>query len=137
MLLKMSQQLSDLRSALLELQKSLLEAEGLGDEDASEVIPTPNHFLQFITRHPWFMWLPQLSQLVIAITETLESQRPPTNASVDALIRQAQELLVISEGEEGFSRRYIEASQLGPNVALAHMNVTKLICLHQSSSVRS
>ncbi|MFZ1073714.1 MAG: hypothetical protein WAO21_09805 [Verrucomicrobiia bacterium] len=118
--------LTELRHALLKLHKALVDSEGVGYEKTIGKIQSPNHFLQLLTGDPWFAWLHPLSQLIVAMDEVLDAEEPLTLAKVDALVRQSDLLLVVSETSEGFSGHYHEALQRDPDVVLAHAEVVKL-----------
>jgi hypothetical protein len=120
------QRLTELRHALLKLHKALVDSEKVGYEKTMGQIPSPNHFLQLLTNDPWFAWLHPLSQLIVAMDEALDAEEPLTPDKVDALVRQSDLLLVVSETSEGFSGHYHEALQRDPDVVLAHAEVVKL-----------
>src|SRR6516165_12028116 len=107
--------LADLRLALLKLHKALVDSERVGYEKTMGKIQSPNHFLQLLTNDPWFAWLHPLSQLIVSIDEAQDSKEPLTQATVDALAKQANVLLVASESGEGFSRHYFDALQRDPD----------------------
>ena len=114
------QQLLALRSSLLGLHKTLLDSERVEYEQTIGKIQSPNHFLQLLTRDPWFAWLHPLSQLIVAMDEALDGEEPLTAERTDSLVRQSQALLVASESGAGFARHYHEALQRDPDVILAH-----------------
>ncbi|MGB7767943.1 MAG: hypothetical protein WBN22_03715 [Verrucomicrobiia bacterium] len=118
--------LTELRHALLKLHKALVDSEKVGYEKTMGQIKSPNHFLQLLTRDPWFAWLQPFSQLIVAMDEALDAEEPLTLARVDALVRQSDLLLVVSETSDGFSGHYHEALQRDPDVVLAHAEVVKL-----------
>jgi hypothetical protein len=118
--------LTELRQALLKLHKTLVDSERVGYEKTIGKIQSPNQFLQLLTTDPWFAWLRPLSQLIVAMDEALDAKEPLTQAAVDALIRQSDLMLVVSETSEGFSGHYHEALQRDPDVVLAHAEVVKL-----------
>ena len=120
------QRLTQLRHALLKLHKTLVDSERVGYEGTIGKIQSPNHFLQLLTTDPWFAWLRPLSQLIVAMDEALDAEEPLTLAKVEALVRQADVMLVVSETSEGFSGHYHEALQRDPDVVLAHAEVVKL-----------
>jgi hypothetical protein len=119
--------LAELRLALLNLHKALVDSERVSYEKTVGAIQSPNHFLQLLTRDPWFAWLQPFSQLIVAMDEALEEKEPLTMAGVDALAKQTKLLLVASESGEGFSGHYFAALQRDPDVVLAHAEVSKLI----------
>jgi len=120
------QRLTQLREALLRLHKALIDSERIGYEQTMGTIPSPNHFLQLLTRDPWFAWLHPLSELIVMMDEALEAKEPLTIAGADILVKQARELLVVSESDEGFSHHYFIAMQRDPDVVLAHAEAAKL-----------
>jgi hypothetical protein len=120
------QRLTELRHALLKLHKALVDSEKVGYEKTMGQIKSPNHFLQLLTRDPWFAWLQPFSQFIVAIDEALDAAEPLTVAKVDALVRQSDLLLAVSENSEGFSGHYFQALQRDPDVVLAHAEVVKL-----------
>ena len=123
----MSHQLPELREALLKLHKALVESERVTYEETLGPIQSPNHFLQLLTTDPWFAWLHPLSELVVAIDESLDADEPLTVEMVEALVKQARTLLVASETGEGFAKHYDEALQRDPDVVLAHGEVAKIL----------
>jgi len=120
------QRLTELRLALLKLHKTLVDSERVGYEKTIGKIQSPNHFLQLLTGDPWFAWLRPLSQLIVAMDEALDAEEPLTLAKVEALVRQADRMLVVSETSEEFSGHYYQALQRDPDVVLAHAEVVKL-----------
>jgi hypothetical protein len=83
--------------------------------------------LQLVINDPWFAWLHSLSELVVRIDETVETDSPATDADGAALIDQVEKLLTASETGEGFHRRYYDALQRQPAVVMAHAEVRRTI----------
>jgi hypothetical protein len=121
------QRLEELRLALLGLHKALVDSERVSYEKTVGQIPSPNHFLQLLTRDPWFAWLQPFSQLIVTMDEAVEAKEPLTMAGVDALKNQTRRLLVATENGEGFSGHYFAALQRDPDVVLAHAKVAGLL----------
>ena len=121
------QSLLELHSALLKLHKALIDSERVVYEKEVGPIKSPNHFFQLLTSEPWFAWLRPISQLIVAIDETLDAKEPLTNASLDALMTDSVFLLVPAKGGEEFAARYLAALQRDPRVVLAHAQVAKRI----------
>ena len=122
----MSHRLLELRNALLDLHKALVDSERVSYEKTIGAIPSPHHFLQLLTRDPWFAWLHPLSQLIVAMDEALDEKEALTSAGIDALVNQTRLLLVASEDGDGFSKHYFDALQRDPDVVLAHAKAAKL-----------
>lgn len=121
----MSHRLLELRNALLDLHKALVDSERVSYEKTIGAISSPNHFLQLLTRDPWFAWLHPLSQLIVAMDEALDEKEALTSAGIDALVNQTRLLLVASEDGDGFSKHYFDALQRDPDVVLAHAKAAK------------
>lgn len=121
------QGLLDLRDRLLKLHKVVIEFERERYEKAVGPIQSPYHFLQLVTRDPWFTWLHPFSQLIVSIDEAVEEKEPLTDALADALKAQTRALLTAAENADGFSGHYFVALQNEPHVVMAHAEVIKLI----------
>lgn len=117
---------AELRVALLHLHKTLVDSERVGYESTVGAIQSPNHFLQLLTRDPWFAWLHPVSELVVAMDEALDAEEPVTREMVEAFLKQISQLLVASEEGEGFSGHYHNALQRDPDVVLAHAGVARI-----------
>ena len=118
--------LMELRRALLNLHKVLIDSERVGYERTVGKVQSANRFLQLLTSDPWFAWLHPLSQLIVAMDEALDGREQLTVAAVDSLVRQSDRLIVPVENGEGFGRHYFEALQRDPDVVLAHAEVAQV-----------
>jgi hypothetical protein len=119
--------LKEVREALLELHKTLLESERVGYEAAVGPIPSPNHFLRLLSEDPWFAWLHPLSRHIVSIDEALDRRIPLSAADAEGLMAQTRRMLVASEEGHGFPRSYFEALQRDPDVVFAHSRVVLLL----------
>ena len=121
------QRLQQVREALLELHKTLVDSERVTYEQTFGPIPSPSQFLQLLTRDPWFVWLQPMSHLIVAMDEALDEKEPLTENAVEALFKQTRLLLIATETGDGFSKDYFDALQRDPDVVLAHGKVAKLL----------
>ncbi len=121
------QPLQELRDALLNLHKILIDSERTVYETNVGPIRSPHHFLQLLSSDPWFAWLRPVSQLIVAMDEALDAHEPLTSDSFDALINQSVFLLIPAEDQSEFGQRYTAALQRDPHVVLAHAKVAKRI----------
>jgi len=119
--------LVELHDALLHLHKVLLDSERAVYESTVGPIHSPNHFFKLLTGDPWFAWLRPISQLIVAIDETLDEKEPLTSVSVDAVLSQSVFLLIPAETDGEFGERCVAALQRDPRVVLAHAQVAKRI----------
>ena len=121
------QPLQELRDALLDLHKTLIDSERTVYETNVGPIKSPHHFLQLLSSDPWFAWLRPISQLIVAMDEALDADEPLTTDSVDALMNESVFLLLPAERGGEFGERYMAALQRDPHVVLAHAQVAKRI----------
>lgn len=118
--------LTQLRTGLLRLHKTLLESErGVYEHDVERITST-GQYLNLVLNDPWFAWLHELSQFIVLIDETLDLEDPATAADADRLIAQARELVSPSENGHGFRRRYFEVIQRDPVAVLAHRDMIRV-----------
>lgn len=122
------QRLTELRNALQELHKSLLQSERLSYEASFGRSISSYDFLHLLTSDPWFAWLAPVTHLLAAIDTALDdARRPLTPDLVKSLANQTKSLLTPSEAGEGFARQYDEVLQRDPDVLFAHVAMSKLI----------
>jgi hypothetical protein len=121
------QRLQELRDALLDLHKTLLDSERAVYETKVGPIKSPHHFFQLVSSDPWFAWLRPISQLIVAMDEALDADEPLTGDSVDMLMNESVFLLLPAERGGEFGERYMAALQRDPHVVLAHAKVAKRI----------
>jgi catechol 2,3-dioxygenase len=119
--------LRELRAKLLQLPKVLLDDARASYEMDRGRVPSNASLLQLVINDPWFAWLHSLSELVVRIDETIDSDSPATDADAAALINEVEKLLTASENGEGFHRRYYDALQRQPAVVMAHADVRRVI----------
>ena len=119
--------LLELHDALVRLHKVLIDSERAVYEKEIGPIRSPHHFFQLMTNDPWFAWMRPLSQLIVAIDETLDAKEPLTNINVDAMMNQSVFLLVPARNGGPFGDRYVAALQRDPRVVLAHAQVARRI----------
>ncbi|HZT30699.1 MAG TPA: hypothetical protein VFA33_12480 [Bryobacteraceae bacterium] len=119
--------LTALRNGLLRLHKTLLDSErGTYEHDVAR-IRSSSHLLELVLHDPWFAWLHELSEFIVRIDETLDSEEAPTVEDAFCLLRQARSLLVPAENGRGFEKCYFEALQRDPNVVMCHSEMRKLL----------
>ena len=128
----MMQRIPELREALLQLHKALVDSERRSYEATVGAIASPNHFLHLLTHDPWFAWLQPLSRLIVAMDEAMDGKAPLTAPEAESLLKQSRFLLVASEDGEGFARHYFDALQRDPDVVLAHAAAARIFSPRKS-----
>jgi hypothetical protein len=121
------ERLTNLRNHLLRLHKSLLDSERAAYERDVARITSTGQYLQLVLGDPWFAWLHELSQFIVAIDETLDADEPATAVDADRLTSRARDLIAPRESavNNGFARKYFEAMQRDPDVVLAHRDMIR------------
>ena len=121
------ERLSELRTRLLALHKSLLDDARVAYEMDRGSVSSKGHLLQLVISDPFFAWLHQISEMVVRIDEATASDATSTEADARAIFDQLDRRLLPSEHGDIFARRYYEALQRQPAVVLAHGAVKKVL----------
>ena len=121
------ERLSQLRTRLLALHKSLLDDARVAYEMDRGSVSSKGHLLQLVINDPFFAWLHQISEMVVRIDEATGSDAAATEADARAIFDQVDKLLLPSESGDVFARKYYEALQRQPAVVLAHGAVKKVL----------
>lgn len=121
------QRLKELRLALLQLHKVLLDDTRRTYQMDRGQVRNNAAYLQLVISDPWFAWLHSISELIVRIDETVEPDSPATRADATTLVDQVDRLLTASEDGEPFQRRYFDALQRQPAVVMAHADVRRVL----------
>ena len=120
------QMLGNLRRALLDLHKTLLDWERAAYERVHGRT-TPGELLKAIMGDPHFAWLRPVSELIVRIDEGLESDAPDAALDVDAIVAHARTLIAPDEAGTPYAQRYHTALQEHPDAVLAHRGVSNIL----------
>lgn len=121
------QRLRELRAALLRLHKALLHSERAVYEQYHGRIRSKGEFFRLVIGDEWFSWLRPVSQFIVQIDEALSAKEPITLQRADELLEEARALLRPSEEGTTLEKRYFQAIQREPDIALMHAEVSKLL----------
>jgi hypothetical protein len=119
------QLLFDLRKALLHLHKTMLDWERSAYERVHGRVPA-GELLRVIVEDPQFAWLRPMSELIVRIDETVETEGDPA-VEVEALIARARDVVTPAEAETPNARRYLAALQEHPDAVFAHRAVADVL----------
>ena len=118
-------QLAELRPALLELHKTLLDWERAvyerehGRQSSSDM-------LRLLLSHPQFEWLRGISALVVRIDEELAIDASPAS-EFEALIEAVRTAIARRDLLSAFGKRYEAALQDSPDAVFAHRRVIEIL----------
>jgi hypothetical protein len=120
------QLLFDLRKTLLHLHKTLLDWERSAYERLHGRV-TASELLNVIVEHPQFAWLRPISELIVRIDQTVDSEEPDSAADIEALIARARAVVSPDESGPPNAKRYHQALQEHPDAVFAHREVSKVL----------
>jgi hypothetical protein len=118
--------IGDLRQALLQLHKVLLDWERAGYERIHGR-QSSHDMLKALLNDPQFAWLRPMSQLIVRIDEILSEKTPPMRNDVEAIVSQVKMLTSPNETGNTYERRYDMALQQHPDAVFAHRDVIALL----------
>src|SRR5687767_7075120 len=118
--------LFDLRKALLHLHKTLLDWERSAYERVHGRA-SPSELLKVIVEDPQFAWLRPISELIVRIDESVETEDPDATPDVEAIVARAKVVVAPAEMETPHGERYLAALQEHPDAVFAHRAVTTIL----------
>ena len=122
-----TEQLRELRHALLRLHKALVDSERVTYERVQGRVATRGELLQLVIHDSWFVWLRPVSELIVRLDGLLEGDEVAIAAEGPGVIAEVRQLLTPAEGGPGFATHYFEALQRDPAVVLAHADVMRAL----------
>jgi len=117
--------LTELRTVLLKLHKTLLDMERRDYEREHGHVSTGELF-RLVLDHQQFGWLHNISEFVVRLDETLAGELPITPEDTRSAIGMARKLFVPSESGDAFQKRYFDAIQQDPTVVMEHAELARL-----------
>jgi hypothetical protein len=120
-----------LRPALLQLHKTLLDAQRVRYERDNGRVESRGELLDLVLRDPSFEWLRVLSALIARLDELAEAGKAG-DKTVDAAAETRAVLdrlraLVRFEGNDGFTVPYRETIEAVPDALVAHVQLSRLL----------
>jgi hypothetical protein len=116
----------ELRHALLDLHKALMDAQRIAYERTHGRVATSGEFLGLVLEHPEFAWLRALSALIARLDEWMEEKeaKPDELAAIVAASRG----LVATEGSNAlFSAAYWKIVNDVPEALILHVKLWRLL----------
>ncbi len=121
-----SARLVALREGLLAVHKALLAIAQSDYEGEHGPVTSPGALLQLLIHDEHFAWLRAVSELA-AHADELSEDDEVAGDEIAPLARTAAELLTPDEEGAGFAKRYFDAIQASPDVAMAHAQARRAI----------
>lgn len=118
---------AQLRHVLLDLHKTLLDAQRIEYERARGRIETAGEFLGLVLNHPEFEWIRALSALIAQMDEWAEEAEGTTEDELDGIMTALRELIRPEGTNPAFTPRYWHMVNNTPDVTVAHVKAWRLV----------
>ena len=118
--------LDKLRPALLQLHKTLLDAQRIRYERENGRIESRGELLALVLEDASFEWLRVLSALIARLDELAETDDKDSGAELRGVIERLR-TLVRFEGNIGFTGPYREIVEAVPDALVAHVQLSRLL----------
>lgn len=118
---------SELRHAVLELHKALMDAQRILYERVHGRIATSGEFLGLVLEHPEFAWLRALSALIARLDEWMEEKESDGGEDFAALVAALRALVTPEGGNAPFSVAYWRIVNDVPEALIAHVKLWRLL----------
>jgi hypothetical protein len=118
--------LFDLRKTLLHLHKTLLDWERSAYERVHGRVSS-SELLKAIVEDRQFGWLHPISELIVHIDQTVETELPESGAEVDEIVVRARAVTAADETGTPHAQRYHTALQEHPDAVFAHRDVMNVL----------
>ena len=118
--------LFDLRKTLLHLHKTLLDWERAAYERVHGRVSS-TELLKAIVEDRQFAWLRPISELIVHIDQTVDTELPESGAEVEAIVARARAVTAADETGTPHAQRYHSALQEHPDAVFAHRDVMNVL----------
>jgi hypothetical protein len=118
---------SEVRHALLDLHRSLLDAQRIRYEREHGRIETSGEFLGLVLEHPAFEWLRELSALIAQLDEWLEGGEDAPRADFEEILASLRSMIQAGGANTRFNKPYWELVEEVPAVLVEHVKVWRLL----------
>jgi hypothetical protein len=117
----------ELRHSLLDLHKTLLDAQQIRYEREHGRIESRGELLGLVLEHPAFAWLRSLSALIARLDEWMEEKDEAGEEDFTAMIQALRSLIESGGKDVLFNKPYWEIANEVPEVLVAHVKLWRLI----------
>ena len=118
--------LDKLRAALLQLHKTLLDAQRIRYERENGRVESRGELLALVLEDASFEWLRVLSALIARLDELAEDDDKDAGREMRGVIEKLR-TLVRFEGNDGFTAPYREIVEAVPDALVAHVQLSRLL----------
>jgi hypothetical protein len=119
--------LDPLRLELLELHRSVIEAQRIDYERTHGRVETNAEFLGLVLNHPQFEWIRVLSSLIASMDALEDAGAAAGEGEREALLGRLRDLLHPRGADRVFTERYWRMVEEDPEVTVPHARVWRLL----------
>ena len=117
----------ELRRGILELHKSLLDAQQIRYEREHGRVKSSGELLGLVLEHPSFAWLRQLSALIARLDEWVEMRDQLGDDDLHVIVNALRALISAEHRNGTFGKPYLEIADEVPAVLVEHVRLWRLI----------
>jgi len=117
----------ELRRSVLELHRTLRDAQRIRYEREHGRIETSGQFLGIILNHPDFEWLRELSALIAQLDEWLEGGEEASDEEFEELLATLRSMIQVGSSNTRFNKPYWALVEGVPEVLVEHVKLWRLI----------
>ena len=118
---------NDVRKIVLDLHKSLMDAQRARYEKVHGRISNPSEFLGLLLEHPQFAWLRSMSALIARLDEWQEGGDEASQEELAAITAAFRELIEANGRHPTFSAPYWELVNETPEALVSHVKLWRLL----------
>ena len=118
---------SEVRHSLLDLHRSLLDAQRIRYERDHGRIETSGEFLGLVLEHPVFEWLRELSALIAQLDEWLEGGENARREDFEEIAASLRSMIQAGGANTRFNKPYWELVEEAPAVLVEHVKLWRLL----------
>ena len=117
----------EIRHALLDLHKSMIDAQRIIYERDHGRVETTAQFLGLVLEHPDFEWIRDLSALMALLDEWREDAREVTSVGLDDIVGALRALIQRGSSNERYTDRYWRMLDSTPEVLVGHVKLWRML----------
>jgi hypothetical protein len=119
--------IDQVRHALLDLHKSMIDAQRIVYERQHGRIGTTSEFLGLVLEHPQFEWIRELSALIAQLDEWREDIDQASDHELEDILAMLRSLMQRDGPNAAFTQRYWEMIDATPEVLVSHVKLWRMI----------
>ena len=117
----------EIRHALLDLHKSMIDAQRIIYERDHGRVETPAQFLGLVLEHPDFDWIRELSALMALLDEWREDSRDVESVALHDIVGALRSLIQRDSTSARFTERYWRMLDSTPEVLVGHVKLWRML----------